>query len=482
LAQFYEMPAISPTMEIGTLVTWRVKEGEAFKSGTVLAEIGTDKANMEAEIFDPGVMLKHLIAEGDEVPPGYPIAIWGQQGEDIAGLLTEFESRKKSLAAKSGGTVSADKAEPALEKPVAVTAAVTPGAPPRPQPPGPQSPSPQSPGPQAVQASTGKVAREWMGKPIQVLFADPPGDVRFGGAAPSDNGSNGRVSASPLARKLAAEKGLDLKGLQGTGPGGRIVVKDVEQAKAPAQGPAPGQPSPGQPSPGQPSQGRADEVVRNTPMRKTIARRLTESHQQIPTFFLTASLDGRGFVELREDLKKKLPDVKISYNDMLIMAVARALREHPQVNASWADKEIVRHGRVDIGIAVAMPDGLITPVLRRADSLPLTQIAERVRELANRARAQKLQPDEYTGGTFTISNLGMFGIEHFTAIINPPESAILAVGALEEVAVVSDGALVPGWRMKVTMTCDHRVVDGAVGAAFLQTLRKYVESPWLLLV
>jgi pyruvate dehydrogenase E2 component (dihydrolipoamide acetyltransferase) len=456
LAQFYEMPAISPTMEIGTLVTWRVKEGEVFESGTVLAEIGTDKANMEAEIFDAGVLLKHLIAEGDEVPPGYPIAIWGQQGEDIAGLLQEFESRKKSLAAKSGGTVSPQQAEPPSEKP----AVVTPSAPARPA-------TPAPPAQAAVQQATGKVAREWMGKPIQVLFTDPPGDVRFGGQ-PSNG--DGRVAASPLARKIAADKGLDLKKLQGSGPGGRIVVKDVEEAKVPA------------PAPAQGPQGRADEVVRNTPMRKTIARRLTESHQQIPTFFLTAALDGRGFVELREDLKKKLPDVKVSYNDMLVMAVARALREHPQVNASWADKEITRHGRVDIGIAVAMPDGLITPVLRGADSLPLTQIAERVRELATRARAQKLQPDEYTGATFTISNLGMFGIEQFTAIINPPEVAILAVGALEEVAVVQDGALVPGWRMKVTMTCDHRVVDGAVGAAFLQTLRKYVESPWLLLV
>jgi pyruvate dehydrogenase E2 component (dihydrolipoamide acetyltransferase) len=473
MAQFYEMPAISPTMEVGTLVEWKVKEGQKFQSSAVLAEVGTDKANMEAEIFDSGVMLKHLIAEGDEVPPGYPIAIWGQQGEDIAGLLQEFESRKKSLAAKSGGAVSADQVEPASEKPVAATTE----APPRPEPPAPKpapaagagggaAPAAQA-APKPAPKATGTVARDWMGKPIHQLFADPTGDLRFG----LDGQANGKVSASPLARKVAAEKGLDLHRLQGSGPGGRIVVKDVEQAPVAAKGPA---------APA--VQGRADEVVRNSPMRKTIARRLLESHQQIPTFFLTMAFDGQGFVDVREDLKSKLPDLKVSYNDLLVMAVARALKDHPQVNASWGDKEIVRHGRIDIGIAVALPDGLITPVLRNADTKTLSQVASEVRELAARARDQKLAPEEATGGTFTISNLGMFGIEQFTAIINPPEAAILAVGGLEQVPVVEDGGFVPGWRMKVTMTCDHRVIDGATGAAFLQTLKKYVESPWLLLV
>jgi pyruvate dehydrogenase E2 component (dihydrolipoamide acetyltransferase) len=300
-----------------------------------------------------------------------------------------------------------------------------------------------------------------MGKAIHTLFADPPGDLRFGADA-----GGGRVAASPLARKLATERGIDLRTVQGTGPGGRISSSDLDNVRAS-----------GRPTPS----ARQDEVMRNSPMRKTIARRLTESHTTVPTFFLTSSFDGHGFVTLREALKKKNPDLKASYNDLLVMCVARALREHPQVNASWGDTQIIRHGRVDIGIAVALPDGLITPVLRGADTLSLDDISTQTRALAARGREQRLAPEEYTGGTFTISNLGMFGIDHFTAIINPPEAAILAVGALENVAVVRDGALVAGTRMKVTMTCDHRVIDGATGAAFLQTLRGYVENPALLL-
>ncbi len=231
------------------------------------------------------------------------------------------------------------------------------------------------------------------------------------------------------------------------------------------------------------AQGRADDVVRNTPMRKTIARRLLESHEQIPTFFLTITLDMTGFVALRDTLKAKSPDTKVSYNDMLIAAVARSLREHPAVNASWAPDAITRHGRVDVGVAVALPQGLITPVVRNADRKTFSEIAADVRALAARAKDQKLTPEEYTGGTFTISNLGMMEIDHFTAIVNPPEAAILAVGAIQQVPVVGpDGALTVGHRMRCTMTCDHRVIDGAVGAAFLQTLRRYVESPVLLLV
>jgi pyruvate dehydrogenase E2 component (dihydrolipoamide acetyltransferase) len=303
-----------------------------------------------------------------------------------------------------------------------------------------------------------------MGRRIDAMFYDPPGDLRFGVSAVSA----GRVAATPLARKLAAERGLDLGAVKGTGPGGRVTSDDL--AKAPIAG-APTAVAT-----------RADEVVRNSPMRKTIARRLLESHQQIPTFFLTVSLDGQGFVDLREDLKAKVPDLKVSYNDLLLLAVARSLREHPEVNASWGDTGITRHGRVDLGVAVALPDGLITPVLRDADTKSLRQVADEVRALVTRAKAQKLQPAEYTGSTFTISNLGMMGIEHFTAIINPPEAAILAVGSLERVALATEDGFEAGWRMKLTMTCDHRVIDGALGAAFLQTLRKYVESPWLLLV
>jgi pyruvate dehydrogenase E2 component (dihydrolipoamide acetyltransferase) len=288
---------------------------------------------------------------------------------------------------------------------------------------------------------------------------DPPGDLR---AATVE----ARVVASPLAKKVAEDLGVNLRRVSGSGPGGRIVRADVEQA---AKGPAP-------------AVVPADEALRVTPMRKTIAKRLLASHQDIPTFFLTASLDVSGFVSLRKQIKAVMPDVKVSYNDMLIAAAARALRESPMVNASWGDKQIVRHGRVDIGVAVALPDGLITPVLRNADTMSLSDIGSQVRDLAGRARDQKLMPEDYTGGTFTISNLGMFGIDHFTAIINPPEAAILAVGKVAEVPVVVDGQLTTGWRMNVTMTCDHRVIDGATGAQFLQVLRKYVENPVLLSV
>jgi pyruvate dehydrogenase E2 component (dihydrolipoamide acetyltransferase) len=435
MAEFYEMPAISPTMELGTLVAWKIAEGEAFESSAVVAEVGTDKANMEAEIFDAGVLLKHLVSEGDEVPPGYPIAIWGLAAdEDITSLVADFEARKAASAA-------AAEAPAPTEASAAPTAAVAPRAAPR-------APAPTQ-------------KRSWQGKDLSADFADPPGDIRVQAPEP-------RVAASPLARKVAAERGVDLGRVQGTGPGGRVVRADVDQAaSAVVSGAAV----------------RPDEVVRNSPMRKTIARRLFASHSEIPTFFLTASFDAAAMVQLRGQLKGQLPDLRVSYNDILLVAVARALREHPDVNASWAPDAITQHGRVDVGIAVALRDGLITPVLRSADRMSLSELAGQVRILAGKAKEGKLTPEEYTGATFTVSNLGMFGIEHFTAIINPPEAAILAVGGITSVPTVGpDGQVAVGHTMKVTMTCDHRVIDGAVGARFLSTLRRYVESPWLLLV
>jgi pyruvate dehydrogenase E2 component (dihydrolipoamide acetyltransferase) len=440
MAKFYEMPAVSPTMEVGTIVAWRLKEGEKFAPQTVVAEVGTDKANMEAEIFDSGVMIKHLLAEGDEAPAGYPIAIVGQSAnEDISALLADFAARRGSAAATPA---------PKAEAPTPTPAAPTP---------------PPAAAPPAADRS-GSLTRSWNGSPLSADFQEPPGDLRYG----ADRGTTRRV-ASPLARAVAADLGVDLSRVAGTGPGGRVVREDVEAA---ARAPKTSAPAPTTP-------GRADEVVRNSPMRKTIAKRLLQSHQDIPTFFLTVSFDGQGFVTLREQLKAR--DVKVSYNDILTACVARALRESPKVNASWSEKEITRYGRVDIGVAVALPDGLITPVLRATDTLSLTQIAARTRELVGRAKDGKLDPSEYTGGTFTISNLGMYDIDQFTAIINPPEAAILAVGSLAQVPVAVGGQLAVGWRMKCTLTCDHRVIDGATGAEFLQVLRKYVESPVLLL-
>jgi len=448
MAEFYEMPSISPTMEVGTLVEWKIAEGESFSSSSVVAEVGTDKANMEAEIFDPGVMLKHLISEGDEVPPGFPIAIVGKEtGEDVSALVEEFERRRSSLGSDEGSE----------EAPASSPA-------PAPEPASAPAPEPEPPA-AATNGVTTDVTRSWHGSALSMDFADPPGDLRF-----ATEGGSPRVHASPLARKVAAERGVDLRRVRGNGPGGRITRADVD--KAPAGGG-------GSRTISGPT--LQDEVVRNSPIRKTIAKRLLESHTQIPTFFLTVALDMKGFVDMRTALKAQLPDTKISYNDILIKAVARALLDHPEVNASWGDQAITHHGRVDIGVAVAIEGGLITPVVRNADQKSLSEVAAEVRELAGRARDQRLSPEEYTGGTFTISNLGMFGIEHFTAIINPPESAILAVGGIEEVPLIENGELVTGHRMKVTMTCDHRVIDGAVGAQFLQTLRKYVENPWLAL-
>jgi pyruvate dehydrogenase E2 component (dihydrolipoamide acetyltransferase) len=302
-----------------------------------------------------------------------------------------------------------------------------------------------------------------MGKRLAAHFGDPPGDLRVGASA-----SEVRVKATPLARALAAERGVDLRRLRGSGPNGRVVRADVEAAPTsagPASSPVP-----------------ADATTPLTPMRKTIAKRLLASHQDIPTFFLTVTLDGSAFVALREAVKAAMPDVSVSYNDMLLAAVARALREVPEANASWTDTGIVRHGRVDLGVAVAIPDGLITPVVRNADQRTIGDLAATVRALAQRAKAGKLKPDEYTGSTFTISNLGMMGIDRFTAIINPPEAAILAVGRMAQVPVVVNGQLAVGWRFDVTMTCDHRVLDGAVGAKFLAALKRYVESPALALI
>lgn len=454
MAEFYEMPAVSPTMETGTLVAWVVKEGQSFDSGTVLAEVGTDKANMDAEIFDKGVLIKHLIPEGDDAPAGFPIAIIGASAdEDISDLLKQFETLKAGREASD-----APPAEAAPEQAPAASAPKEAPTTAKGDAPATKAASPAAKG--GRPAPTGDITRTWDGKPLSKQFMDVPGDVRYG-SQPE------RVAASPLARRIAEETGVDLRRVTGSGPGGRIVKDDV--LNAPTAGSAA-------------TSTRPDNSVRNSPMRKTIAKRLLQSHQSVPVFYLTATFDMQGFVALRDQVKAALPDRKISYNDILIKAVARALREHPLVNAQWSDDAIVQKGAVDVGIAVALPAGLITPVIRNADQLTVTAIAAEVRALAGRAKDGKLKPEEYTGSTFTISNLGMFGIEQFTAIINPPEAAILAVGGIEQVPVVTDGQLTTGWRMKVTMSCDHRVIDGAVGAAFLQTLRIYVERPALLVV
>ena len=299
----------------------------------------------------------------------------------------------------------------------------------------------------------------WQGTPVHESLMEMPADY---------SPPTARVRSAPAARRLAAELGISLSSVTGSGPHGRVMSEDVRAAAAARSAPAPvaAVAAP------------ASETIPHSNMRRTIAKRLKASYLDAPTFFLTATLECDALVGFRSQLKAA--GVKVSYNDIVIKAVARALREFPAVNASWSEDAITRHGAVDIGMAVALEGGLITPVIRSADTLGLAAIAASTRELAGRAREGKLKPHEYQNSTFTISNLGMMQIEHFTAIINAPDSAILAVGSLQQVPVVVDGALSMGWRMKVTMTCDHRVIDGALGASFLQAVRKYIETPALL--
>lgn len=433
MAEFFVMPQASPTMEAGTLLSWKKAEGSALVPQDVIAEVETDKAAMDIEVFDKGFLLKILAAEGDEIPAGQPIAIIGTEAtEDISGLIAEFEANKD----KAPEPKAEDKApEPA------------PVAQPAPAP----SPAPSAP------SAPGWSDAEWYGRSLDSSIMDGGGSW----SVPEPV-----VRASPLARKIAAERGIQLSSLRGSGPHGRVVRADVEKAPA-SRGRSVKAPGP-------------DTSVRNSKMRKVIATRLKDSYLDNPAFFLTATFDCDRLVDFRSQLKAQ--DIRVSYNDLTVAAVARALADVPECNATWGDDAITRFGSVDIGVAVALDDGLITPVIRNANNKTLEQLGQETRDLVELARNRKLQPEQYTGATFSISNLGMMQIEQFTALINPPGSGILAVGSLQQEPVVRDGALAVGWRMRVTMTCDHRVIDGALGARFLQVVRKYIENPVLLLL
>ena len=420
------MPKLSDTMEEGRILRWLKKEGDAVETGQALAEVETDKATVEMEAYTNGTIRKLITAEGQFVKVGDLIAIVGAPGEDISALLP-------------------------------AAGAQAPAAEPVPAP----APAPaRAAAPTAAPAAT-------------------PGPAS---GAPALTGRS--MKASPLALRMAAEAGLDLGSLQGTGPQGRIIKRDIEAAlsQAPAAPPA---------SPGAAPQrarslslvaaraeGPESQELELSSVRRTIAKRLVQSKGPVPHFYLTIDVA----MDRVWDAYKALRDQKssISINDIIIKATALALRQHPDINASFAGDHVKVFSRVHIGMAVALEDGLITPVLRDADLKPLEEISEEARSLAERARARKLQPNEYTGATFSISNLGMMGIEEFSAIINPPEAAILAVGAVRQVPVAVDGSLAVGWRMKVTLSVDHRVTDGAAGARFLQTLRKFLEHPLLM--
>jgi pyruvate dehydrogenase E2 component (dihydrolipoamide acetyltransferase) len=424
------MEALSPTMEEGRLVKWLKNEGDTIAKGDVLAEVETDKAVMELTARGDGVLRARLAAEGDTRPVGELLAVIGAKDEDIDALLAKVPA--KAIKASE--------------------------APAPPAPPAKASP-PAAPEPPATLAT--------------------PAAAPVAAAATTSGNGGDRARSSPLARRLASERGLDVGALHGTGPGGRVIRRDIEAAATAAPSSAASAPARAASAPRTTAAGDFEDIPL-TQIRKTIARRLAESNGPIPTFFLTADFDLTSVRELRTRMIALGDEFKISYNDIILKAVATALSQHPEVNAHWLGDRIRHHHRVHLGMAVAVEDGLITPIIADADQKRISEIARDSRELAKRARERKLAPEEYTGATATVSNLGMFGIDEFTAIINPPEVAIFAIGAVGEVPVVVDGALVVRTRVRITMSCDHRAVDGATGARFMQTLRRLIENPLML--
>ncbi len=418
MAEIIRMPKLSDTMTEGVVAEWHKKVGEEVESGELLAEIDTDKATMEFESFQDGVLLHVGVEKGGSAPVDSVLCILGEEGEDFAELLA-----------------SADASEaPAQEE------APAPAPAPAPVPAAAPAPAP-APAPAAAPAPRA--------------------------AAPAPAVVNERVKASPLAKRLAEERGLSLSLIPGSGEGGRIVKRDVEAFVG-----------------GVSSAANAVErftEVGVSQMRKTIARRLAESKFTAPHFYLSVTIDMGAAMTARKAINDRGPH-RVSFNDMVVKAVAIALKNHPAVNSSWLEDRIRYNEHVHIGVAVAVEDGLLVPVVRHANVKSFGEIGTEVREFAQKAKDKKLQPSDWEGNTFTISNLGMFGIEDFTAIINPPDACILAVGGIQNVPVVKEGAVVPGHTMKVTLSCDHRVVDGATGAAFLNEVKQNLENPVLMLV
>ena len=442
------MEALSPTMEEGRLVKWNKNEGDVVKSGDVLAEVETDKAIMELVARGDGVLRARLIPEDTTAPVGQLIGVIAAADEDITAL-----TGGAAPSAPAAPVAAAAPEAPAAAAPAAPAAAPSPSA------------APDAPAPPAAPAPAAAAPRTMM-PAVDHHASEQPSHA-------SDTG--GRHLASPLARRMASERGLDIAQVRGSGPGGRIIKRDVEEAMAGGTALLAGA------RPSAQAESAADFTdMPLTQIRKTIARRLAESIGPVPTFYLTAEFDLARVTDMRAAMAAIGPEFKVSVNDIILKAVAVALVRHPEINAHWMGDRIRQHHRVHVGMAVAIAEGLITPVIFDADTKGLSQISTEARELAKRARERKLQPHEYTGATMSVSNLGMLGIDEFTAIINPPEAAILAVGAVEDKPVVIDGALAVRKRMRVTMSCDHRVIDGALGAQFLQTLRRLIENPLML--
>jgi pyruvate dehydrogenase E2 component (dihydrolipoamide acetyltransferase) len=455
------MPKLSDAMETGKVIKWLRKEGDAVKGGDVIAEIETDKANVEIEAFGSGVLRKIVVSEGDSVPVGELIGVIADPSDDIANLAAGSKP-----AAAPAPAAKAPAPTPASKPAAARTPAPTPVAA--------AGPLPAMESYQSVPATT------------QVV---PMAPAAAATAPPAD----GRVKASPLARKIAGQTGVDLRLIQGTGPGGRIIRRDVEAAQAaPRLAPAAAAPRPmaaprrselARPAFVIPPRPEAEyEDLAMTPMRAAIAKRMPMSKAPVPHFYVTSEVDMDAAWKLREQLNSLEGQPKISVTDMVVKATALALLKNPGVNAQLNGQNIRVHHRAHIGLAVALEQGLITPVLRDCDAKPLGRIAVESRDLAERARGGKLRAQEMSGATFSISNLGMYDVEEFSAIINPPEGAILAVGSVLQKPVVDDGEIRVGRRMKMTISCDHRVMDGAMGARFLQDVKRLLEEPLRLLV
>ena len=430
MAEIVRMPKLSDTMTEGVVAQWHKKVGDTVKSGELLAEIETDKATMEFESYQNGVLLHIGVEKGQSAPVDSILAILGKEGEDISALLEEEKKNAGAVKEKEGEKEKGKESEKESGKE---------------KEPAKEEEKQREPVAQKSVAAS---------KPVTRTVVHSAGE------------ENGRVKASPLAKKLAEEKGLSLNRLQGSGEGGRIVKRDIENFAG------------GGMIPGGGIESYSEVMV--SQMRKTIARRLAESKFSAPHFYLTIEIDMDRAIDARKAILE-IEEVKISFNDLVIKAAAVALKKHPAVNSSWLGDRIRYNQHVHIGVAVAVEEGLLVPVVRFADTKPLTHIASEVKEYAQKAKDKKLQPQDWEGNTFTISNLGMFGIDEFTAIINPPDACILAVGGIKNVPVVKNGAIVPGNVMKVTLSCDHRVVDGATGAAFLQSFKQYLENPAVLL-
>lgn len=415
-----EMPKLSDTMEEGVIAKWNVKEGDKISAGDIIAEVETDKATMDVEAFDDGVLLKIIPAEGDAVPLGGLIAVIGEEGEDISDILDGAGGSGSSESSNAGGS---DKKE---------------------------------------EKSEGKEEKS---------------EQKTESKETSSESDNGRVKASPLAKKMAEDKGIDITSVQGSGPDGRVVKKDIEDYKDGSSSSKPSSSS----STTKSFESLESKEVKVSQMRKVIARRLSESKFTNPHFYETIDIDMKAAMAARSSMNEA-NDVKISFNDIVVKACAIALTRHQAINSSWHEDVIKEHGDVHVAVAVAIDEGLMTPVITHADKKGLSEISSETRELAGLARDRKLQPEQMEGSTFTISNLGMFGIEEFTAIINPPNACILAVGAIRDVPVIEDGAVVPGKRMKITLSSDHRIVDGAKAAQFLNTVKNLLENPLSMLL